>query len=882
MTKSTYMTQVKLRPHTFSLFLLVPVLLSAHAFGSNPIQSENAKLGTTAWQISKGATNHQIEGYASATSVNRGGSISLFTNTTDSSYSIEIFRMGWYGGLGGRRMMPTIQLSGTQQPACPVVDANTFRLECNGTSPYILNVPYDPADPTNWASGVYIAKLTALPSGYQANVIFVVRDDTSASKYVFQTGVNTYQAYNAWGGKSLYTYNSSGGIPATKVSFNRPYDDGRGAGQFFSYEINMLRFVEREGYDVSYITDIDLHENSSVLSNHSAALAVGHSEYWSYQMRTNFQSARDAGKGLGFISSNNVYWQLRYEPSVFNGAADRTVVCYKDYTKDPVYLAGDPSKYFLVTVRWRDFPVNLPENTLVGLMYQNDGVTGDIVISNASHSLFNTSGLQNGTHLTGLLGKEADHLYAGAPAGIQLLAHSPYVIGTTTFFADMSVYTAASGASVFDAGTFKLPWGLDNYGNNAPVNAGAQQFVRNVLANLIGDRPPVANAGGPYSGISKRSIQLDATASSDPDGVILGYQWDFGDGTTSTLAQPTHQYSANGTYTITLAVTDDAGSRNVTTTTATIADQPIVSLSPSTLSFANQQANTTSAPQTMTLTNTGTAVLSITGIATTGDYSQSNNCSTSVAAGTSYAINVIFAPIAAGTRTGSLVITDNATGNPQSVPLSGTGLAATTVNLSPTSLTFGNQSAGTTSPSQSVMLTNSGSNALNIASIASSGDFAQTNNCGTSVAPSANCTINVSFTPTASGTRTGTLSFTDNGASSPQTVSLTGVGVAAAVSFTPGSLSFQGQLVGTTGTPQTISLMNSGRADQQLRRFPWRWRELFHHSQLHAECSGYSRGFAVSGRQRSRHSSGCDAVWHRVIARGRALGHNAYIREPAN
>ena len=120
------MTQVKLRPHTFSLFLLVPVLLSAHAFGSNPIQSENAKLGTTAWQISKGATNHQIEGYASATSVNRGGSISLFTNTTDSSYSIEIFRMGWYGGLGGRRMMPTIQLSGTQQPACPVVDANTF------------------------------------------------------------------------------------------------------------------------------------------------------------------------------------------------------------------------------------------------------------------------------------------------------------------------------------------------------------------------------------------------------------------------------------------------------------------------------------------------------------------------------------------------------------------------------------------------------------------------------------------------------------------------------------------------------------------------------------------------------------------------------------
>jgi hypothetical protein len=793
----------------FSLSLFGSLLLVASAFGSNPIQLENAKPGTTAWQLSNGATNHQIEGYASAATVIRGGSISLFTNTADTTYAIDIFRMGWYGGLGGRRMLPTIQLSGTAQTACPVVDTTTSLLECNWINPYVLNVPYDPNDPTNWASGVYIVKLTGLTSGYQSRIIFVVRDDSSTSAYVFQSSVNTYQAYNAWGGKSLYPYNSSG-TPATKVSFNRPYDDGRGAGQFFSYEINMLRFLEREGYDVTYITDVDLHENPSVLSNHQAALAVGHSEYWSYPMRTSFQNARDAGKGLGFFSSNNVYWQARYEPSMVNGFPDRTLVCYKGYTKDPVYLAGDPSQYYLVTVRWRDFPVNLPENTLVGLMYQNDGVTGDIVVTGASNPLFNTTGLQNGTHLTGLLGKEADHLYAGAPAGIQLLAHSPYTIGTTTYFADMSVYAAASGANVFDAGTFKLPWGLDSYGSNAPVNPGVQQLVRNVLANLIGDQPPIANAAGPYNGISKRSIQFDGTSSYDPDGVIVAYRWDFGDGTTSTLAQPTHQYTANGSYTVTLTVTDNVGSRNVATTNATIADQPIVSLSPSTLAFAAQQANTTSAPQTVTLTNTGTAALSITSIAITGDYSQTNSCGTSLAAAASCTISVIFAPVAAGTRTGALVITDNAIGNPHNVPLTGTGLAATTVSLSPSSLSFGSQAAGTTSAPQPVALTNTGTGTLNVANIATAGDFAQTNNCGTSMTAGTSCTINVSFVPTASGARSGTLSITDNAQSSPQTVSLTGTGIAPAVSLAPTSLSFQAQLVGSISAPQNVSLTNTG------------------------------------------------------------------------
>src|SRR5260370_16120419 len=127
--------------HKFSLSLFASILLVASAFGSNTIQLENAKPGTTAWQLSKGATNHQIEGYASAATVNRGGSISLFTNTADSTYTIDIFRMGWYGGLGGRRIIKKKKLMGNLQTTCPVVDTTTSLLECNWINPTFLNMP---------------------------------------------------------------------------------------------------------------------------------------------------------------------------------------------------------------------------------------------------------------------------------------------------------------------------------------------------------------------------------------------------------------------------------------------------------------------------------------------------------------------------------------------------------------------------------------------------------------------------------------------------------------------------------------------------------------------------------------------------------------------
>ena len=204
---------------------------------------------------------------------------------------------------------------------------------------------------------------------------------------------------------------------------------------------------------------------------------------------------------------------------------------------------------------------------------------------------------------------------------------------------------------------------------------------------------------------------------------------------------------------------------------------PVVSLSPASLSFGSQTVGTTSPSQSVTLTNIGNAGLTITGITPTGDFAQTDNCGSSVAALSSCTITVTFKPTQSGARTGAVSISDNAAGSPQSVSLTGTGVvSAPAVTLSSSSLNFGNQTLGTTSPPQSVTVTNSGNAELTISGVSASGDFAQTNTCSAPVAAGASCSINVTFTPTLIGTRTGAVSISDNAAGSPQTISLTGTG----------------------------------------------------------------------------------------------------------
>jgi hypothetical protein len=252
---------------------------------------------------------------------------------------------------------------------------------------------------------------------------------------------------------------------------------------------------------------------------------------------------------------------------------------------------------------------------------------------------------------------------------------------------------------------------------------------------------------------------------------------------------------------------DDGYAPSVSGTTSLTGESAGISVTPGSLTFASQLVNTASAAQVVTLTNSGTALLSITSISAPAPFAQTSTCGSSVAAGGKCTIAVTFDPTVTGSQTGALTITDNATGSPQTVALSGTGTAASApaVTLSPTSLTFTAQATGSSSAVQTVMLTNSGSGALSISSIMASGDFAETNTCGSSLAAAANCTISVTFTPAAAGSRTGTLTITDNASGSSQSVALTGTGASVALSASSQSLNINSPGGSATDTIQISS-----------------------------------------------------------------------------
>lgn len=460
-----------------SIAAVVPV-------AANVITDENARPGTSLWKVLNLATAGQIEGYASLTSVAPGETIRLYVSTSDPTYSLEIFRMGYYGGLGGRLMQPAVQRTGFRQ-AAPYVDPVTGLIECSWSDPYNLTIPQD------WVSGVYLAKLTAQPGGFGAYIIFVVRSTPQRSaRYIVQTSVTTYQAYNNWGGRSLYGFNSSG-PHATKVSFNRPYVSSSGAGDFlFGYEYPTVRFLERNGYDVTYTTDIDTQERGNDITKSAVFLVIGHDEYWTAEMRTAVERARDNGVDLAFFSANICYWQIRLEPSVFGGEQNRTVVGYKDFAAtDPVLLDGDPSNDRFATVRWRDFPVSNPEDQFIGNMYTYATIKTDVVVDDVSHWIFAGSGLKPGDHIKGLLGYEVDRATWSAHLGTLVLTRSPFQESTGTWNeSNMTMYQANSGAMVFAGGTIYWGWGLDDFNAlarpQAPPSPALQKITKNILDRM--------------------------------------------------------------------------------------------------------------------------------------------------------------------------------------------------------------------------------------------------------------------------------------------------------------------------------------------------------------------------------------------------------------
>jgi hypothetical protein len=542
-------------------------VLGQQGCGSNPIVCENQLPGTPPgqWDIS-GAGDPTLQGFATEISVNKGEPVRFKVDTTAPTFAMDIYRLGYYGGLGARFIASLTNLQGREQAAC-LTQASTGLVDCGN---WIESAAW--TVPETAVSGIYLARLRRADTGGTSHIVFVVRDDQAQADLLFQTSDTTWQAYNTFGGRSLYT-GGPGTNPsrAYKVSYNRPFTT-RGTNPedwLFNAEYPMVRWLEANGYHVSYTTGVDTDRTGGTeLPRHRVFLSVGHDEYWSGGQRANVEAARNAGVHLAFFSGNEVFWKTRWEPSIDGTLTPyRTLVSYKETHADARIDPQDPPTW---TGTWRDPRFSppadggRPENALTGTIFTANCCTWTAAIR-VSQAFANQPFWRNtrvatlppggSTTLTeGTLGYEWDENLDNGfrPAGLTTLSSttvsvsqklldygSTYGPGTATH--QLTLYRHPSGALVFGAGTVQWSWALDAVHDrgNAPADLAAQQATVNLLGDMgvgAGSLQPGLVPGLP-SGDTQSPVSLitaPAPGASLPSGTpatITGSASDAGGGT---------------------------------------------------------------------------------------------------------------------------------------------------------------------------------------------------------------------------------------------------------------------------------------------------------------------------------------------------------------
>ena len=397
--------------------------------------AENAKRGTLNWICNFNQPDHALEGFASQVSAVPGDDVAVFVSSTARAVQVQAYRMGYYQGLGGRLIVKTDFLPAKVQ-AAPVVTPGIGTVTCPWSPTLTLNITKD------WPPGCYLLKLVG-DSGEEQFVPLTIRDDKSMASYVLQNSVTTWQAYNLWGSYSLYYGPDSQGRGtfadrARAVSFDRPYPQtwASGAADFVGNELPLLFHLESLGLDMTYWTDVDLHARPQLLMNHRCLFSMGHDEYWSTPMRQGAAAANASGVNLAFLGANACYRQIRLQST--SVGPSRLQVCYKDAAEDPI-ADQQPA---LTTVNWNQAPLNNPESTLIGSMYQSVGAKADMVVTDASSWFYNGCNLADGhTFSTVILGEYDRYVPSlPGPKNADVLAHSP-VPGQANW-SDVTYYTA--------------------------------------------------------------------------------------------------------------------------------------------------------------------------------------------------------------------------------------------------------------------------------------------------------------------------------------------------------------------------------------------------------------------------------------------------------
>ena len=455
------------------------------------LAAENALTGTDAWRIDldiapdkRASMSGLIEGYADTTSARSGQTVNLHVSTASPTWHVEAYRMGFYGGLLGRLVWQSDELDMPWQFDAPSFDRTTrmHRAHLGPSTSFDID--------ESWPPGSYLLKLVSSEGGASYVPLTVRRDECSASLVVV-SAVTTWQAYNPWGGRSLYENFIAGSrFDRSKVvSFDRPMavSYNWGAADFLTHELPLIALIEELGIDTAYATDIDLHtsglgendELDGVFTNRTALLTTGHDEYYSRGMRTCLERARDAGVNLAFFGANAVYRHVRLEPNE-EGQPYRQMPNYRTLLDDPA-AETDPME---ATVQWRNAPLNAPESELIGVQYFAAGVTANLRVVNPDNWVFAGTGARNLQSFRRLVAIEADGLGPAGrePAELEVLASGPVNYKDAVYNHAMTYYSHTSGAGVFATGTIAWINALD--ANEWP-DAATTEFVRGATSNVL-------------------------------------------------------------------------------------------------------------------------------------------------------------------------------------------------------------------------------------------------------------------------------------------------------------------------------------------------------------------------------------------------------------
>lgn len=429
-------------------------------------------------------TTTAMAAYASATSVDRGGTIAFAVSTSSPTYDVTVERfaaardyavpMLTATGLPGRNQGYWVRgYFGVR--ACPtcVLSSRTGELAANWAWTYPLHVP------AAWPSGLYRAVFTS--AGGTDAVPFVVRHDGDTSPLLVVISFNTYQAYNNWGGKSLYAYNSygprtaEGNAAAVAVSFLRPYASWEPTaepviGYGTASDWMLAAWLDEHGVRADYVSDVDVSADPALLRGHRLVVFPGHAEYWAQSEVAAALTARDGGENLAFLGGNDVYWRIRYQDGF------RTIVEYRHPALDP--LAGSPAE---VTGLFDSPAIGEPQSRLTGTLYESGVPSYGLPwapTTDAPAWLLQGTGLRPGASVGHAVGGECDRYYPDAPQppGVEVVAQTSFLGGRAV--CSSTLYQAANGAWVFNAGD--MDWDLHLLTGGAIATV-----TRNLLRELL-------------------------------------------------------------------------------------------------------------------------------------------------------------------------------------------------------------------------------------------------------------------------------------------------------------------------------------------------------------------------------------------------------------